>query len=136
VLLALIGLMAGFGCREDKAPPTRMEQVMAVHDSVMPRMSEIGRLVGRLKPLADSTAQGQRYQKAMEDLQAANKAMMDWMSGFGDRFNHDEIMKGKELSAQKQEWLMEEEVRVKTMADQVNSSIAAAEALLAEKQDP
>ena len=136
VLLALIGLMAAFGCKEDKTPPTRMEQVVAIHDSVMPRMSEIGRLVGRLKPLADSTAKGERYQQAMEDPQEAKTAMMDWMAGFGERFDHDEIMKGKELSEQKQVWLREEEVKVKAMADQVKSSIAAAEALLAEQQDP
>ena len=112
-----------------------MEYVMAIHDSVMPEMSTISRLVGQLKPLADSTEQGQTYQKAMEDLQAAHTAMMDWMKGFGDRFDHEEIMKGKELSPEKQEWLKEEEVKVKAMADKVNTSIARAESLLQEREE-
>ena len=128
LLAAIVSFMGS--CREDKTPPTRMEQVMAVHDSVMPEMSTISRLVGKLKPLADSTETGQPYQKAMKDLQEAHTAMMDWMKGFGDRFDHDEIMKGKELSPEKQQWLKEEEVKVKEMADKVKGSISRAKALL------
>ena len=134
VLFATAILSVAGSCREDK-PPTRMEQVMAIHDSVMPEMSTISRLVSRLKPLADSTEAGQAYQKAMEDLQEAHTAMMDWMKGFGDRFDHEEIMKGKELSPEKQELLREEEVKVKAMADKVNGSIARAKALLDAREE-
>jgi hypothetical protein len=133
VIMAL-GLVSGFSCKGEKEPPTRMNQVMAIHDSVMPRMSEIGRLVARLKPLADSTAQGQEYEKAMRDLQEAHTAMMDWMKVFGERFDYDEIMQGKELTPQKQEWLLEEEVKVKEMAEKVNNSIANAEAVLKKQE--
>ena len=133
LLAAAVSLMSS--CGEDKKPPTRMQQVMAVHDSVMPEMSTISRLVGQLKPLADSTEAGQPYQKAMEDLQEAHTAMMDWMKGFGDRFDHEEIMKGKELSPEKQEWLKEEQVKVKEMADKVAGSIARAKALLKSREE-
>lgn len=130
-ILALATLISFMGsCREDKEAPTRMEQVIAIHDSVMDEMSTISRLVGQLKPLADSTEQGRTYQKAMEDLQDAHTAMMDWMKGFGDRFDHEEIMKGKQLGPQKQEWLEEEKVKVKEMAGKVYRSIAQAKALL------
>jgi hypothetical protein len=128
LLVTIVSFMGS--CEEDKKPPTLMEQVMAVHDSVMPEMSTISRLVAQLKPLADSTETGQTYQQAMEDLQEAHTAMMDWMKGFGERFNHDEIMKGKELSPEKQRWLKEEEVKVKEMADKVKGSISRAKALL------
>ena len=130
-VLLVIPLVSILGsCREDNTPPTRMEQVMAIHDSVMPEMSTISRLVSKLKPLADSTEAGQPYQEAMEDLQEAHTAMMDWMKGFGDRFDHEEIMKGKELSQEKQEWLKEEQVKVREMADKVKGSIARAKDLL------
>jgi hypothetical protein len=66
----------------------------------------------------------------MTDLQAAHKSMMDWMKGFGDRFDSEEILKGKALSPEKQLWLDEEEIKVKEMRDQVNSSIEYAEKLL------
>ncbi len=134
-LALILGMAMLLGaCGEEKKPPTRMEQVIAIHDSVMPEMNTISRLVGRLKPLADSTETGQPYRKAMEDLQEAHTAMMDWMKGFGDRFDHAEIMEGKELSAEKQEWLKEEEEKVKEMADMVNRSIARARDLLDQKE--
>jgi len=67
----------------------------------------------------------------MKDLQDANTAMMDWMKDFGDRFNHEEILNGKELSEEKQQWLDEEEEKVKVVKEKINGSIERAEALLA-----
>ena len=137
--LLCLTLIAG-ACRGEKKEnpgqePNRMEVVLSVHDEVMPRMPEIGRLVARLKPMADSTEAGLPYLKAMKDLQDAHQAMMDWMKGFGDRFDHAEIMEGKELSAEKKEWLAEEEVKVRAMRDQVVESISAAEALLEQGEE-
>ncbi|WP_306012487.1 MULTISPECIES: hypothetical protein [unclassified Allomuricauda] len=132
--LALACLLVSTSCKEEKkAPegPTQMEKVMAIHDEVMPKMSTIGKLVGELRPKVDSTEVGQQYEEAMKDLQDANTAMMDWMKEFGDRFNHDEIMNGKELSEEKQQLLDEEEEKVKVVKEKINGSIERAQALLA-----
>jgi predicted transcriptional regulator len=107
---------------------------MAIHDEVMPKMSTIGKLVGEIKPKVDTTALGQKYDVAMKDLQDAHKSMMDWMKEFGDRFDHDEIMKGAELSEEKQKLLDAEEEKVKVVAEKINGSIERAQALLAEAQ--
>lgn len=130
-ILLSIGFII-LGCKENKtqSKPNKMAEVVAVHDEVMPRMSEIGKLVAKLKPMADSTETGLPYLKAMKDLQDAHAAMMDWMKGFGDRFDYEEIMEGKPLNEQKQAWLEEEEIKVIAMRDQVSASIAAAEELL------
>ena len=109
---------------------SKMEEVMAIHDEVMPEMSTIGKLVAELKPKADSTEMGVKYSAAMTDLQDAYKSMMDWMKGFGDRFDSDEILNGKELSDQKKIWLEEEEEKVKALREQIYSSIDQAEQLL------
>lgn len=122
----IIGLALMASCNG----PTKMEEVMAIHDEVMPEMGTISKLVAELKPMVDSTAAGQEYEKAMKDLQAAHKSMMDWMGGFGDRFDYEEIMEGKALTKEKQKWLLEEEEKVKAMRDKVNSSITRARALL------
>ncbi|MDF0715096.1 hypothetical protein PY092_02950 [Muricauda sp. 334s03] len=127
-------LFLGFSCKEEKKTTeesAQMEKVMAIHDEVMPKMGTIGKLVGELKPKVDSTEIGQQYEVAMKDLQEANTAMMDWMKEFGDRFNHEEILEGKELSEEKQQWLDEEEEKVKVVKEKINGSIARAEALLA-----
>lgn len=136
-LLPLIFSLMIVSCKQEKKStedqaPTQMETVMAIHDEVMPKMGKIGRLVGELKSKVDTTAQGMAYEKAMKDLQDANKGMMEWMQGFGNRFDSDEIMKGKELSPEKQQWLDEEEAKMKAVKEKINSSIEKAEALLKE----
>ena len=55
------------------------------------------------------------------------KYMMDWMQGFGNRFDSDEILNGKELIEQKLIWLDEEEEKVKALREQINGSIENAE---------
>lgn len=107
-----------------------MQEVIAVHDEVMPKMGTISKLVAQLKPLADSTETGKKYQTAIRDLQAAHRSMMDWMQGFDERFDSDEIMNGKELSEEKKAWLLEEEKKVNQLKEDINGSIERAEKLL------
>jgi len=132
VLLILVCCTTLFSCKEEKKEEgtTQMQEVMAIHDEVMPKMGKIGRLVGQLKPMVDSLGMDSPEGKAMRNLQDANKAMMDWMQGIGKRFDADEIMKGKALTDEKQLWLNEEEEKVKAVKQKINSSIAGAEALL------
>ncbi len=120
-------------CKEDKKTsegPSQMKKVMAIHDEVMPQMGVMGKLVEELKKKEDSTAVGQEYKKAREELQAANKSMMVWMQEFGNRFDSDEILNGKELNDQKQQWLNEEEQKVQALKEEILTSIEKAETLL------
>ncbi|MBM1104846.1 hypothetical protein JQC67_01730 [Aurantibacter crassamenti] len=121
-----------YSCKEGKSTETnQMNKVMAIHDEVMPEMGTIAKLVGELKALEnDSTNIDKGYEQARIDLQNAHKSMMDWMKGFGDRFDSDEILNGKTLSTEKQKWLDEEENKVNAVKEQINSSIENAEKLL------
>ncbi len=133
ILLVCSVFVLTTACKEEKKAdegPSQMEQVLAVHDEVMPKMKTIGNLVGELKSKVDSTAMGQQYEVAMKDLQNAHKSMMDWMQNFGTRFDQDDIRMKKELTEQKQQWLDEEELKVKALKEEINGSIARAEALL------
>ncbi len=112
--------------------PSKMEEVMSVHDEVMPKMGTISKLIGALKPRVDSTDVGKENLKAIRNLQDAHKSMMDWMRDFGERFDYEEIMKGKALSEEKKVWLMEEEIKVNELREKINTSIANAERVLAE----
>ncbi len=131
----VIGAIA-ISCKEEKKAETssgengQMSEVMAIHDEVMPKMGKIGQLVGQLKPMADTTAQGKQYEKAMKDLQTANESMMKWMRDFGDQFDSDEIMNGKELTEQKKLMLNVEEENIKAVKKLIESSIQNAEALI------
>ena len=56
------------------------------------------------------------------------------MKELGERCDYEEIMKGKELTEQKQQWLNEEEEKVKVLKEKINGSIERAEKLLENKQ--
>ncbi len=134
VITATILLLASCKNKEEKRDTTeltQMERVMAVHDEVMPKMGTIGKLVSQLEAKPDSLKSTPPYQTAIKDLKDAHDYMMTWMVDFNKRFDHDEAMKGKELSEQKKIWLNEEEEKVKVMRDKVINSIKNAKALLA-----
>ena len=114
-----------YSCKENPKSdtPTQMQEVMAVHDEVMPKMGTIGKLISQLDAKIKETDSTDVLVKARQDLRDGNKAMMDWMMNFGNRFDTDEIMKGKALTEEKQKWLDEEEIKVKALRDQMNTSI-------------
>ena len=143
LIIASLVLVLSIGCKEEKKvtpelneteqvsqDQNQMKTVMAIHDEVMPKMGKIGSLVSQLRKKIDTDEGGAVEKKAMEDLQDANKSMMDWMQDFGTRFDADEIMNGKELTEEKKQWLNEEEEKVNTVKEKINTSITAAEALL------
>ncbi|MBO0590828.1 hypothetical protein I2486_05345 [Cellulophaga sp. E16_2] len=131
-MLSTIAISLAISCKDTdkKEIPSQMDQVMAVHDEVMPKMSTIGRLISKIDEEMQATDSTEVLLKAQADLKTANSAMMAWMKGFGNRFESDEIMKGKALSKEKQRFLNEEEKKVIALRDQMNSSIENAEALL------
>ncbi len=135
LLLVSIALSLTFACKDSKKEEekTQMQKVMSLHDEVMPKMGTIGKLISEINSkietvkATDSTLE---LEDAKKDLQEANKAMMDWMKGFGDRFDSDEILKGKALTDEKQKLLDEEEVSIKAVRDHMNKSIENAEIIL------
>ncbi|WP_282116719.1 hypothetical protein [Cellulophaga baltica] len=132
LILSVIAISLTYSCKDadTKEAPTQMQQVMAVHDEVMPKMSTIGRLISKIDEKIQETDSTETLLNAQADLRDANKSMMEWMKSFGDRFESDEIMKGKKLTKEKQRFLDEEEVKVKALRDKMNTSIENAEALL------
>ncbi|MEO9512404.1 MAG: hypothetical protein ABJN84_02790 [Flavobacteriaceae bacterium] len=129
-ILRLIPIIIALVSFQTKAQEvSQMKLVMDIHDEVMAKMSTTVKLVHRLSGKTDSS----EYETAINDLKASNKSMVVWMEGFGKRFDADEMMKGKQLTDQKKVWLNEEEVKVKALRDQINSSIERAETLLAKE---
>ncbi|MBT8184406.1 MAG: hypothetical protein KJN76_06175 [Eudoraea sp.] len=137
ILIAVLIFSLVYSCKESTNPNTvsQMKQVMNIHDEVMPKMGTMAKLAGELSSKEDSTSIGQEYVTARRELQAARDSMMRWMQDFGNKFDTDEIMNGKELIPQKQEWLNEEEERMKRIRDQINTSIESAESLLDASKD-
>ena len=134
IILASLLMTFSFSCKDENKvtanEKSQMEEVMAIHDEVMPKMGTIGKLIGQIEDKIKETDAPESLMQAREDLRNSNKAMMDWMMSFGDRFDSEEIMKGKTLSEEKQKFLDEEEAKIKELRDQMNTSIKNAEELL------
>lgn len=118
--------------KEEQEFDVLMQNVIDVHDEVMPKMGEMSSLIKELKTKVDSTSQGQSYAKAQQDIKDAYDYMMTWMSNFSDTFppvDKEATVDSKEISKQIK-LLKDEEVKVNTLRDQINSSIENAKQLL------
>ena len=132
--ITLFFVLITISCKnENKAlnkEKSQMQEVLAVHDEVMPKMGKIGHLISQIDTKMNETDSSEVLVNASQNLKDSHKEMMDWMKGFGERFDSDEILKGKALTDEKQKLLDEEELKIKKLRDKMNSSIKNAEDLL------
>ncbi|WP_081209295.1 hypothetical protein [Salegentibacter sediminis] len=135
----LIFLSIGFlACNNESDARKEYEQnydeVLRIHDEVMPKMGELNALSMKLKEKTDSSSRDfQTYKEARKDLENAHDFMMDWMHDFSDNYvknqppledlSEEEILK-------KNQGLQEEIEKVNEMKEAVNSSIENARNLL------
>jgi len=133
-LAVVLILITATSCKNENKESTKeksqMQEVLAIHDEVMPKMGTIGNLISQIDEALKTTDSTEALLSASQDLKDSHKAMMDWMKGFGERFDSDEILKGKILTEEKQKHLDEEEASVKALRDKMNSSIENAKELL------
>ncbi|MBK9015667.1 MAG: hypothetical protein IPM82_17260 [Saprospiraceae bacterium] len=101
-------------------------EVFAIHDEVMPKMSEIVRLKGGLKEMPTDSTNEATVKAAQSQLEKAEDAMMSWMNNFTapeklrDSKNHEEIMA----------YLQNEKLEIAKVRDAMNNSIESAERIL------
>ncbi|MCG8475184.1 MAG: hypothetical protein MI784_06895 [Cytophagales bacterium] len=110
---------------EQAAEQALFQEVMAIHDSIMPEMGTIMKYKRQLKKENDSLSalSGTKSQttilnKKIRLLDSADKAMMHWMHAFDSKKTvnhpHEEIMKylnGEKEKIQQVKKLMEESIR-------------------------
>ncbi len=109
----------------------QMKEVMAIHDEVMPKMSELNAMIVKLEAEVDSTtARGQEAATIVFELQDAYKSMMTWMKDFSQGFTTEEIMDGSELNEEKKQLLNQEEEKVRIVRDKINGSLEKAKSFL------
>lgn len=114
---------------QEAAQQKLWDEMMVVHDEVMPKMSDINALSKQMEAAAGDTALTDELRdaarKALYDLQAADKAMWDWMYGIQQLPDlrsgkkHEEILK----------YLKDETNKITEVKSAMLSSIEAAKAL-------
>lgn len=77
--------------KEKEEKDSLMDQVMAAHDEVMPKMGDLRRMSKELSEKADSLSglgdstysdQIQQLRNTADKIEAANESMMEWMRQF------------------------------------------------------
>lgn len=105
------------------------DEMMVIHDEVMPKMSDINALSKQMEAATSDTTLTNELRdaagKALYDLQAADKAMWDWMYGIQQLPDlrsgkkHEDILK----------YLQEETAKITEVKSVMLGSIEAAETL-------
>jgi hypothetical protein len=105
---------------EEKANDILYDEVMSIHDRVMPKMDDIYKLK---RTLQDSIAHTpgmpaelkQQFESTVADLDSANSAMMNWMHQFDLSDSID--------TETARTYLVSELDRIKKVSDQMNESL-------------
>jgi len=112
----------------EQAEEQLYEEVMTLHDEVMPKMGELMRLKSQLEEAEVSEEMQAKVDQAAQSLENAHEGMMEWMSGLkqldgmGDDMTHEEIV--DYLGAQKSS--------MAAIQDSTNASIERAKTMLAD----
>lgn len=137
ILIAVFAIFTACSTKPSKEAQefqTLFDEVIAVHDEVMPKMGKLNALGQQLKRETDTTTTA--YTEAAEGLQKSHKAMMDWMKDFSEKFPYESSPlkdKTSEEIAQKVTLLKAEKDEVHELRDLINQSIEKAERLLEKK---
>jgi len=110
------------------------QEVMAIHDEVMPKTEELFKLRKNLQKLVDSlnlakypdTILGNLAKQLVVKLKQADEAMMDWMhnyNGGSGIYDHEELMN----------YLSEEKEKIQNVKSLILESIDSAHAFLQKK---
>lgn len=112
---------------EEVAEKELNDEVMAIHDEVMPRMDELMRLKGKLQAKVDSirTSEGDTtfistLRERIIAIRKADSAMMTWMRQFkvvDDSVNHEQRM----------EYLSNEREKIITVREMMTQAIDSAQ---------
>jgi hypothetical protein len=127
--ISIMGCQSGNGGEaEDAEVENLYEEVMYIHDDVMPKISLIQELQGKIKASQDGGELDAEMQTAHQDallaLNTAEQAMWDWMHAFSDNY-------GKTTTKEeKMAFLHEEKIAITDVRDKMLNSISQAEELL------
>lgn len=123
VLLILLTIII-IGCKEKKDEIAEKKsalynEVMAIHDKIMPEMSTIHTLKRDLKSIENNESKTIIINKIIE-LDEADEAMMSWMADF----------KVPDDQSKEEEYLIKEKLSIQNVSDKMFTSITEATSLL------
>ena len=125
-LLAMLLLVSATSCQNPEIEKNRAlaEDVMAVHDEAMAKMTQMHELRLQLESRADEGDPEPEIAAAIEALQQAHRRMMAWMRDYRPPQTDEELRQAKG-------YLLDERQKIQLVSDAIATSIDRAERLLA-----
>lgn len=131
LFVALILITGCSGGSKDKKEKEMQEEVMAIHDEIMPKMSRLEQLSQKLDSVKKSMSKKgkasaskiEKIEEQKEALSEAHKSMMKWMRNYekpSDTMAHEDVM----------EYLEEEKKKIQDVKNKFTTSIQQAEETL------
>ena len=123
-------LFVASSCAQKKQEALR-DELMAIHDDVMPKMGELTTLAGQLKQViaTDSTlteTERTEIESAITRMALAEEGMMDWMA----TFRQPEALRGKMEDEAILQYLKAEKQNIQEVSVQIHSGIESGKKLI------
>ena len=123
-------LFVASSCAQKKQEALR-DELMAIHDDVMPKMGELTTLAGQLKQViaTDSTlteTERTEIESAISRMALAEEGMMDWMA----TFRQPEALRGKMEDEAILQYLEAEKQNIQEVSLQIRSGIESGKKLI------
>lgn len=125
--ILLLGIMHSCkeATKEEKELDKMYDEVMLIHDEVMPEMSTINRLSRSLKADVDEItdlSEKDAYLNMIKELQVADDGMMDWMSKF-KKPKLDDIEKAKAYYLEQKEAITDVKYKMETSIEKARKMV-------------
>jgi outer membrane lipoprotein-sorting protein len=133
-LAGIFLLYLSSSCTQKKQDALR-DELMAIHDDVMPKMGELSTLAGQLKQIiaTDSTlteTERTKIESAIMRMALAEEGMMDWMA----TFRQPEMLRGKMENEAILQYLEAEKQKINDVSVQIRSGIEDGKQLISAHQ--
>lgn len=99
------------------------DEVMAIHDEAMAKMTHMHELKLQLQELEQSQGESVAITTAIDNLKSAHKGMMQWMRAYKAPKTEQELQTAKT-------YLLQEKEKIREVSEAINTSIAESEKIL------
>lgn len=136
VLLALsFSTCAKFSEQQIQEQENAWDQMMVVHDEVMPKLGDMNQISRALKPYLDEgiledKALKEAINLILKSLETAEDGMMEWMAGIGQ--NPIDVMRASKSHEEIMAYIAEETAAITSVKDQILGSIQSGQNMLTE----
>lgn len=126
--LPLLVLFLAFACAKKDNGDTLVNEVLNIHDEVMPKMGEVMSLRKKVLDKVEGSTNPDELRDIALRLEDAQKGMMLWMNDWSK--NSAPFVKNETTQEEKMDYLNAEKERVTKVKDDINNSIAEAKEAL------